>query len=133
MKKKASEEKLTFSCFSIQATLGSDRVQRKVLAQREYHTTKASKVRAEFSSTSASQPQKKSKITRTSQVLKRCLTIIISKRLIKCIKMQQLSKGLKKQLKMTISQELILTTLSKHHKSQRSKKNRKLESKRTVQ
>lgn len=125
MKKKASEDKLTFSCFSIQATLGSDQVQRKVLAQREYHTTKASKIRAEFSSTSASQPQKRSKITGTSQVLKRCLTMNISKRLIKCIKMQQLSKGLEKQLKLIISQELIPTRHTKHHKSQRFKKNRK--------
>ena len=49
----------------------------------------------------------------------------ISKRLIKCIKMQQLSKGLEKLLKLIISQELIPTRHSKDHKSQRFKKNRK--------
>ena len=125
MKRKTSEEKMkTFRYFSIQTTLNLDQVQRKVQAQREVHTIKASKILAKFHFTSASQAQTRA-ITNTSPVLTKYHITNISKRLIKCIKIQQLTKRLKKQLNLTTSLGLILTRLLKHHKLQRFKKNRK--------
>lgn len=125
MKRKTSEEKMkTFRYFSIQTTLNLDQVLRKVQAQREVHTIKASKILAKFHFTSASQAQTRA-ITNTSPVLTKYHITNISKRLIKCIKIQQLTKRLKKQLNLTTSLGLILTRLLKHRKSKSLKKNRK--------
>ena len=104
MKRKTSEERMrTSSYYSIQATLSLNRVQRKAQALRKSPTTKASKILTKVRSTSVSQAQTESKITNASLVLVKYHTINMSKRLIRCIKTQELLKRLEKQLNLTMS------------------------------